>query len=189
MSTAIWLTQLRWVAVAGQLLVIGYVWFALFVPLPIIELLLLVTGTVISNVILWLWAQRLKRQTDTTTKVGLSEVSDGIGFADDTIGSRAIGVLIGIDVLTLTALLYFSGGAANPFIFFYFAPVDFLRFQTKVCEWKMIFLTKKKKRERKKTRLKSEKELCATILSKSEINFYSLEKKKKILFLRTFLFL
>ena len=122
-STAIWLTQLRWVAVAGQLLVIGYVWFALFVPLPIIELLLLVTGTVISNLILWLWARRLDRQTDTPTTIGASEVSDGIGFSDDTIGSRAIGMLIGIDVLTLTALLYFSGGAANPFIFFYFANI------------------------------------------------------------------
>ena len=59
-STAIWLTQLRWIAVAGQLLVIGYVWFALLVPLPIIELLLLVTGTAISNTILWLWAKSWK---------------------------------------------------------------------------------------------------------------------------------
>ena len=122
-STAIWLTQLRWVAVAGQLLVIGYVWFALYVPLPIVELLLLVTGTAISNLILWLWARRLMRRSDTATTIGPSDASDGIEYSDDTIGSRAIGMLIGIDVLTLTALLYYSGGAANPFIFFYFANI------------------------------------------------------------------
>ena len=120
-STAIWLTQLRWVAVAGQLLVIGCVWFALAVPLPIVELLLLVTGTVISNLILWLWARRLKRQSDVKSKIGPGDRSEVIGYTDDTIGSRAIGMLIGIDVLTLTALLYFTGGAANPFVFFYFA--------------------------------------------------------------------
>ncbi len=122
-STAIWLTQLRWVAVAGQLLVIGYVWFALFVPLPIVELLLLVTGTAISNSVLWLWARRLKRISIATGNTTSTEGVDGTVFSDDTIGSRAIGLLIGIDVLTLTALLYFSGGAANPFIFFYFANI------------------------------------------------------------------
>lgn len=113
-STAIWLTQLRWIAVAGQLLVIGYVWFALRVPLPILELLVLVTGTAISNTVLWLWARKLRRA---------SQASDIKGNSDETIGSRATGLLIGIDVLTLTALLYFSGGAANPFISFYFANV------------------------------------------------------------------
>ena len=122
-STAIWLTQLRWVAVAGQLLVIGYVWFALLVPLPIIELLLLVTGTAISNTILWLWAKRLKRSSFSSVQAESGEVVDPTGYKDDTIGSRAIGMLIGIDVLTLTALLYFSGGAANPFVLFYFANI------------------------------------------------------------------
>ncbi|HUP81151.1 MAG TPA: HAMP domain-containing sensor histidine kinase [Pirellula sp.] len=122
-STAIWLTQLRWVAVAGQLLVIGYVWFALLVPLPIIELLLLVTGTAISNTILWLWGKKLKQSSFSSGQAGTGEIVDPIGYKDDTIGSRAIGMLIGIDVLTLTALLYFSGGAANPFVLFYFANI------------------------------------------------------------------
>ena len=122
-STAIWLMQLRWVAVAGQLVVIGYVWFVLFVPLPIIELLLLVAGTAVSNTILWLWARRLRQTTDSIAVVEPSESTELNGFTDDTIGSRAIGMLIGIDVLTLTALLYFSGGAANPFVFFFFANI------------------------------------------------------------------
>ncbi len=122
-STAIWLTQLRWIAVAGQLLVIGYVWFALCVPLPIIELLVLVTGTAISNTILWLWARKLRRSSQATDAHGSSAISELTGYTDEAIGGRAIGSLIGIDVLTLTALLYFSGGAANPFIFFYFANI------------------------------------------------------------------
>ncbi len=122
-STAIWLTQLRWIAVAGQLLVIGYVWFALRIPLPIIELLLLVTGTAVSNAILWLWARRLQRTSERGLIVGSNDSSECGGDADEMIGGRAIGMLIGIDVLTLTALLYFSGGAANPFIFFYFANI------------------------------------------------------------------
>ncbi len=122
-STAIWLTQLRWIAVAGQLLVIGYVWFALYVPLPIIELLVLVTGTAISNTILWLWARKLRRSSQATDAHGSIAISELTGYTDEAIGGRAIGSLIGIDVLTLTALLYFSGGAANPFIFFYFANI------------------------------------------------------------------
>ena len=123
-STAIWLTQLRWIAVAGQLLVIGYVWFALYVPLPIIELLVLVTGTAISNTILWLWARKLRRTSQATETDGsTSEILEVTSYTDEAIGGRAIGSLLGIDVLTLTALLYFSGGAANPFIFFYFANI------------------------------------------------------------------
>lgn len=122
-STAIWLMQLRWVAVAGQLVVIGFVWFVLFVPLPIIELLLLVTGTAVSNTILWLWARRLRQTTYSTALVGPTESTKFTGFIDDSIGIHAIGMLIGIDVLTLTALLYFSGGAANPFVFFFFANI------------------------------------------------------------------
>lgn len=122
-STAIWLTQLRWIAVAGQLLVIGYVWFALCVPLPIIELLVLVTGTAISNTILWMWARKLRRSSQATDAHGSCAISELTGYTDEAIGGRAIGSLIGIDVLTLTALLYFSGGAANPFIFFYFANI------------------------------------------------------------------
>lgn len=123
-STAIWLTQLRWVAVAGQLLVIGYVWFVLQIPLPIVAMLLLVAGTAASNLALWLWARRLKKgslgsPSDSTKRT----TESAYPYDDDTIGSLAISVLLGIDVFTLSTLLYCSGGAANPFIFFYFANI------------------------------------------------------------------
>lgn len=119
-STAFWLTQLRWIAVAGQLLVIGYVWFVLAIPLPILPMLLLVAVTAASNIALWLWANQLKVEA----KSGTSSVSrDEQEYDDNSIGSRAIGVLLAVDVVTLTALLYCSGGAANPFIFFFFANI------------------------------------------------------------------
>jgi two-component system sensor histidine kinase RegB len=123
-STAIWLTQLRWVAVAGQLLVIGYVWFVLQIPLPIVAMLLLVAGTAASNLALWLWARRLQKVSLGLPRDSAKRTTESAyPYHDDTIGSRAISVLLGIDVFTLSTLLYCSGGAANPFIFFYFANI------------------------------------------------------------------
>jgi two-component system sensor histidine kinase RegB len=122
-STAIWLTQLRWIAVAGQLLVIGFVWFVLRVPLPIVAVLLLVTVTAVSNVGLWIWARRFQHDADETIPSSREHIRPWTPNQDDTNGSRFISVLLGIDVITLTALLYCSGGAANPFTFFYFANI------------------------------------------------------------------
>jgi len=123
-STAIWLAQLRWVAVAGQLLVIGYVAFVLRIDLPTTWLLLLVMGTGVSNTALWLWARRLKLKAGGSAYLAQYNANAQVRYDDDeTIGSRIIGLLLAIDVLTLTALLFFSGGAANPFTFFYFANI------------------------------------------------------------------
>ncbi|MFN7625376.1 MAG: hypothetical protein ACK5PZ_01005, partial [Pirellula sp.] len=57
-SSAMWLTQLRWIAVAGQLLVIGFVYLVLKIELPIVSMLALVLCTVASNVALWFVARR-----------------------------------------------------------------------------------------------------------------------------------
>jgi hypothetical protein len=69
-SIALWLTQLRWIAVAGQLLVIGLVWFFLRIPLPLQPLLGLVFLTVLSNVGLWLWVRRSLRLPTPLSPVG-----------------------------------------------------------------------------------------------------------------------
>lgn len=123
-STAIWLSQLRWVAVAGQLLVIGYVAIVLQISLPTTWLLLLVAGTAVSNAALSLWARQLRLNASSSIVFGQQEPSIPRLLNDDeTIGSRILGLLLAIDVLTLTALLFFSGGAANPFTFFYFANI------------------------------------------------------------------
>ncbi|MEQ1829138.1 MAG: HAMP domain-containing sensor histidine kinase [Pirellula sp.] len=123
-STTIWLTQLRWIAVAGQLLVIGFVWFVLRVPLPIVPMFILVAVTAASNTALWLWAKQLQRESSMNPRLtNVARRDAKPNYDDDSIGVRAIGVLLAVDVITLSALLYCSGGAANPFTFFYFANI------------------------------------------------------------------
>lgn len=121
LSTAVWLAQLRWVAAIGQLLVIGFVWLVLQIDLPIIPLLMLVAGTMVSNALLWLWTRR--RIQLLTSLNSDSEIVLKKALSEDTISSGGLGLLLIVDALTLTALLYFSGGAANPFIVFYFANI------------------------------------------------------------------
>jgi two-component system sensor histidine kinase RegB len=113
-STAIWLSQLRWIAVAGQLVVIGFVSAILKIPLPLTPLLVLVCVTALTNVALMWWARR--GGSHSSTPVGNNDPSK-------TIGSQGLGSLLLLDVATLTGLLYFTGGAANPFSFFYFANI------------------------------------------------------------------
>lgn len=127
-STAIWLTQLRWVAVAGQLLVIGSVVLLVEIPLPLLPLLALVTWTGVSNIALWVWARRLRHASTQTTELVsdnsvVSQVSGAISFNDDSIGSRVLTAILCMDVLTLTGLLFFTGGGSNPFLIFYFANI------------------------------------------------------------------
>ncbi len=100
---------------AGQLVVIGFVWSVLKIPLPVVPMLVLVTGTAISNIALMYWAYRV-------TKRNRNSLSSSPP-SSETIGSQGLGSLLLFDVATLTGLLYFSGGAANPFIFFYFANI------------------------------------------------------------------
>ncbi|WP_084197263.1 ATP-binding protein [Solimonas soli] len=90
------LIQLRWIAVVGQILTIGFVEFVFGVALPLLPMLLVVSGLVVLNLFSLL---RPRAQGD---------VSNGALFA---------GLLV--DVAALTALLYFSGGATNPFVFLY----------------------------------------------------------------------
>ncbi len=126
-SSAIWLTQLRWIAVAGQLLVIGFVYFVLKIELPIVSMLALVLCTVASNVALWFVARRslnassempIDRQANSGQSFGVS-----FGIHHGSVGSRTLGGLLLFDVMILTGLLYLSGGAANPFILFYVANI------------------------------------------------------------------
>ncbi len=106
-STALWLAQLRWIAIAGQLIVIGFVRLILGIPLAIPQLLTIVLLTIASNIALWVVAKRLGNQ-----------IPYSIFFQNRLLG----GVLL-FDVAILTGLLYFSGGAANPFILFYVANI------------------------------------------------------------------
>lgn len=95
------LVHLRWLAVAGQLATILGVEFLLGAKLPLAQMLAMVAALSLFNLATWVRCR---------TAVG--EIANGELFT---------GLLV--DVLLLTALLYFSGGIANPFIFLYLLQV------------------------------------------------------------------
>jgi two-component system sensor histidine kinase RegB len=92
------LIQLRWIAVAGQLLAILVSHFGLGVPLPLVPMLVVVALLVVANL---LFAATLRR----------------------VVVRGEISLALLLDMAALTALLYFSGGSANPFISLYLMQV------------------------------------------------------------------
>src|SRR4051812_40620221 len=98
-----WLLRLRWGAVAGQLLTIAIVRFAMGVPIPIPPLGALLALEVLTNV-LWHLRDRLRPA--------------GAPISDWTIGGT-----MALDILVLSGLLYFTGGPNNPFSFLYLVQI------------------------------------------------------------------
>ena len=92
-----WLIRLRWLAVAGQVLAIALAVLWLGLEYPLGSLATVIALTVVSNVGLVLW----RRWWGELTPVALPA-----------------GVLLA-DVGLLTALLYYTGGPANPFAVLY----------------------------------------------------------------------
>ncbi len=95
------LVQLRWLAVVGQLATILGVQFGLGAELPLAEMFLLVAVLSLFNLASWL-----------RYRSAAGEIANGELFT---------GLLV--DVALLSALLYYSGGIANPFIFLYLLQV------------------------------------------------------------------
>jgi two-component system sensor histidine kinase RegB len=95
------LVQLRWLAVGGQLATILGVQFGLDAQLPLTEMLTLVAALSLFNLLTWLRCRTVA-----------GEIANWELFT---------GLLV--DVALLSALLYFSGGIANPFIFLYLLQV------------------------------------------------------------------
>jgi len=94
------LVQLRWIAVLGQLATVAAVHFGLGISLPLERLAAVVLALVALNLGTLLW---LRRRPD---------VDDRVLFAS-----------LVFDVLALTAELYLTGGATNPFAFLYLLQV------------------------------------------------------------------
>jgi two-component system sensor histidine kinase RegB len=94
------LIRLRWLAVAGQGLVIGGVYWGLGFDLPIAPALTVVALTAAINVALGLRHPATRRLDD-----------------------RAAGWMLAYDILQLALLLYLTGGIANPFCVLFLAPV------------------------------------------------------------------
>ncbi len=101
-----WLLKLRWVAVVGQLLTVTIVYLVLQIPLFVEPLLVNIAATAISNLLLQKWI---------VAHDALSTTLEGSRRFD-----MCMGLVSTMDLLSLTALLYATGGAANPFFLFYF---------------------------------------------------------------------
>ena len=102
---ASWLIKLRWVAVFGQLLTIGGA-IALFqLKLPLLwPLWTVIALTAISNGIFQLIFGRMSR----------------LPLEQQPPWNLLLGLLMVMDILSLTSLLFASGGPTNPFCLFFF---------------------------------------------------------------------
>ena len=102
---ASWLLRLRWVAVVGQLLTIAVARFVIQVELAMPPLLLVVGFTAVSNVAFAFWLR---------THTRLPE------YVRARRDPWVLAAVMGVDLLSLTTLLFLSGGPANPFTIFFF---------------------------------------------------------------------
>jgi two-component system sensor histidine kinase RegB len=94
------LIQLRWIAAVGQIVTIAIVQLGLGIQLPLEKMVLVLAGLLALNVLSYLWQR--------------SHVD---------VSNRALLLALMLDVTALTAQLYFSGGAANPFTGLYLMQV------------------------------------------------------------------
>lgn len=94
------LVQLRWIAIAGQVATILFVHHVMGISLPVDAMLLVASIAAVVNVGSY---AALRRRTD--------------------VASAELFVALLFDVLMLTAQLYLSGGATNPFISLYLLQV------------------------------------------------------------------
>lgn len=120
--------QLRWVAVVGQLIAVGSVTLLLRIPLQWQPLLLLISWTAATNLAMTFWVRRIKWSLQSKSEsLGKEEnvhaPNSSDSFLDENIGNRVLAAVLCMDVATLTGLLFFTGGAANPFLIFYFANI------------------------------------------------------------------
>lgn len=106
---ASWLIKLRWVAAVGQLLTIAGVVFLLDIKLPMIwALLTIIVVTATSNLLL---SFMFASWYDSQARAALP-------------WDQILGLVMVMDMLSLTALLFASGGPTNPFILFFFVNVS-----------------------------------------------------------------
>jgi two-component system sensor histidine kinase RegB len=105
---ASWLIKLRWVAVIGQLLTVFIARFVFDIQWPVFLTILIVIGlTAVSNLFLNYWFQKWN-----------SIAQDRLPW------DLVLGLVLITDLLSLTCLLYVTGGPNNPFSLFYFVNVS-----------------------------------------------------------------
>ncbi len=94
------LILLRWIAVVGQVLTIGVVHAAMGIALPLQPMLAILVGLVLFNIASLLHWRRGRH-----------------------VGDAALLLALGVDIASLTAQLYLSGGISNPFVFLFLLQV------------------------------------------------------------------
>jgi len=94
-----WLIRLRWATIAAQVVTIALVRFVAGIEIPLAPLYGICAGAAAASLACALWGRA----------AGASEF-------------RLLAVMA-IDVLSLSGLLYFSGGPENPFSFLYLVPI------------------------------------------------------------------
>ena len=102
---ATWLIKLRWVAVIGQMLTVIAVLFLFGIQIDMLWVLWTVIGlTAASNLVLLFWFTRWSTSQDRKR------------LHWDSI----LGLTMVMDMFSLTALLFATGGPNNPFFLFFF---------------------------------------------------------------------
>jgi two-component system, sensor histidine kinase RegB len=104
LDNATWLLRLRWVAIAGQLVTIALVITVWKVTLRVEPLLVVISLTAVTNLLFHWWLHRQRLAARSTARES---------------GEILLVLTMLLDLISLTALLYFSGGPTNPFITFY----------------------------------------------------------------------
>jgi two-component system, sensor histidine kinase RegB len=100
-----WLVKLRWAAVIGQIMTISIVGWGFGIPLAYPPLVIIIAIIAATNVAFHLWCHQMGRQPLVAQQASRVE--------------SVLGSLLLLDLCALTGLLYYSGGAGNPFILFY----------------------------------------------------------------------
>jgi two-component system sensor histidine kinase RegB len=114
-----WLLRLRWGAIGGQLLTILVVRFGMGLSLPLAPLLAIVGLEVASNV--------------------LSKLRFGAG---QPVPPWTLGAIMALDVVLLSALLFFTGGPENPFSFLFLVPISLATLiLTPAWTWALVLLS------------------------------------------------
>ena len=116
LGSSTWLLHLRWFAVAGQLITILAAGSLTRVELPYVPLLAFVGLTAITNVLYGVWLHGSSPIDRIQSRQNLATSADDTA----TTHHRVALALMLLDLVTLTAMLYFSGGVHNPFSYFYF---------------------------------------------------------------------
>lgn len=100
-----WFIRLRWLAVSGLLLTIGFVGIAFPGVFPLAPMLVIAAIIAGYNLVLWFYTRRLRRpHREGQTPGRYREFIHG---------------QIVLDLVALTVLLHLSGGIDNPFAFYY----------------------------------------------------------------------